>query len=123
MNISTQFNKFYHSAVLTELFKKANSLKFELWVDSETNLPFIFVRGEHYNEMDELKQLLKNMNLNYAVDEYKKVSTAKIDSKALMQHIEWCIKLAGENGIEFGFIQDEWDRLLQSAHSYTERIK
>ena len=62
--------------------------------------------------MDELKQLLKNMNLDYEIDGDEKISTADIDSKALMQHIEWCIRLAGFNGIEFKFVQDEWDRLL-----------
>lgn len=118
MNISSSFNKFYHSAVLTELYRKANSLKFHGWVDTETGAVLTFERGEHYGEMDELKQLLKNMNLDYAVDADSKVSTSKIDSKALMLHIDWTIKLAGLNGIEFGFIAEEWERLLYEANIY-----
>ena len=115
MNISTAFNRFYHSAVLTELFKKANSLKFNEWIDAESGEVLTFIRGEHYNEMDELKQILKNMNLDYSVDEDKKVSTRDIDSKALMQHIDFCISLAALNGISFGFVEDEWKRLLNSC--------
>lgn len=118
MNISSSFNRFYHSAVLAELFKKANTLKFSEWVDVESGEILTFQRGENYSDIDELKQILKNMNLEYAVDEDEKISTTKIDSKALMQHIEWCIKLAGENGIVFGFIEDEWTRLLNSCGIY-----
>ena len=124
MNISSNFNRFYHSAVLTELFKKCGTLKFKLWIDEETGGIFEFVKGEHFNDMDELKQLLKNMNLDYAVQEHnadtpleylKKISTSDIDSKALMQHIEFSIALAGDNNITFGFIEDEWIRLLRQA--------
>lgn len=118
MNISAQFNKFYHSAVLTELFSKANSLKFKEWVDIETKQVLTFIRGEHYSEMEELKQILKNMNLDYEVDIDKKLSTTKICSKALSQHIDWVIQLAAENNIEFGFVEDEWQRLLEQAHKY-----
>ena len=110
--ISSNFNRFYHSAVLTELFTKCGTLRFRLWVDEETGGVFEFTKGLHFSDMDELKQLLKNMNLDYEVDIDSKVSTSKISDKALMQHIEWCILLAGENGISFGFIEDEWTRLM-----------
>ena len=113
MNISSNFNRFYHSAVLTELFKKANTLKFEGWVDANTGKPFVFERGENYNDMEDLKDLLKNMNLDYEVDGDEKISTKDIDSKNLMRHIEWCIKLAGLNSIEFSFVEDEWERLMK----------
>ncbi len=115
MLVSSQFNRFYHKVVLTELYRKCGVLKFRLWVDDETGGVFEFIKGEHFNDMDDLKQLLKNMNLDYAVDGDKKISTADIDSKALMQHIEFVIALAGENGIEFSFIQEAWDRLLQDV--------
>jgi len=116
MNISSSFNKFYHSAVLTELFRKCGTLKFRLWIDEETGGVFEFVKGEHFNDMDDLKQLLKNMNLDYSVDDDKKISTADIDSKSLMQHIDFCISIAGENNITFGFIEEEWERLLKKAN-------
>ena len=113
MNISTQFNKFYHSAVLTELFRKANTLKFNAWIDTETGQTLTFMRGENFSDVDELKQILKNMNLDYEVDEDKKLSTNKIDSKALIQHIEWCIRLAGLNNIEFSFVEEEFERIIR----------
>jgi hypothetical protein len=93
-------------------------LKFRLWIDNETGGIFEFIKGEHFNDMDDLKQLLKNMNVDYAVEGDSKISTSEIDSKALSQHIEFVISLAGENGIEFGFIQDEWERLLNQTHNY-----
>jgi hypothetical protein len=89
-----------------------------LWVDTETGGVFEFVKGEHFNDMDDLKQLLKNMNLDYAVSEDKKISTSDIDSKALMQHIEWVIRLANENNITFDFVEAEWKRLLEQAGIY-----
>lgn len=121
MNISSNYNGFYHGPVLNELLKKAIVLTFDDWIDCGTNKPFTFNREEHYSTLDELKQLLKDMNINYAVDGDKKISTKDIDSKALSQHIEWCIRLAGFNGIEFGFIEDEWARLLEQAHNYKGR--
>lgn len=121
MNISSNFNRFYHKAVLIELFRKCGTLKFELWIDEETGGVFEFIKGEHFSNMDELKQLLKNMNIEYELDGNTKLSTSKIDSKALIQHIEWTIALAGLNGIEFSFIQDEWERLLNQAHNYTRK--
>lgn len=116
MNISSNFNRFYHSAVLTELYRKCGALKFHGWVDTESGEVLTFIKGENFNDMDDLKQILKNMNLDYAVDEDKKVSTSKIESNALIQHIEWCIRLAGLNGIEFSFVEDEWSRLMDQCH-------
>ena len=116
MTISSNFNRFYHKAVLTELYRKCGTLKFRLWIDEQTGGVFEFTKGEHFNDMDDLKQLLKNMNLDYAVDEDKKMSTADIDSKSLMKHIDYVIALAGENNISFGFIEDEWERLLREAN-------
>ena len=116
MNISSNFNRFYHSAVLTELFRKANTLKFNGWVDTDTGETLTFIRGENFSDMDELKQILKNMNLDYEIDEDKKISTADIDSKSLIQHIEWCIALAALNNIEFSFVDDKWQRLMAKTH-------
>lgn len=115
MNISNNFNRFYHSAVLTELYRKCGALKFNGWVDTESGDVLTFIKGENFNDMDDLKQILKNMNLDYAIDEDKKISTSKIESKALIQHIEWCIELAALNNIEFSFVESEWKRLMEQA--------
>ena len=118
MNISIAFNNFYHGPVLTELFRRCGTLKFRLWIDSETGGVFEFVKGEHFNDMEDLKQLLKNMNLDYPIEEEDKTSTSEIDSKSLVQHIDFVIAIAGENNISFGFIEDEWERLLNEANIY-----
>ena len=120
MTISTRFNRFYHSAVLTEFFRKCGTIKFKLWVDDETGGVFEFVKGEHFNDVDDLKQILKNMNLDYAVaeDGDGKVSTSDINAKALCDHIEWVISLAADNNITFEFVEDEWRRLLAHAGIY-----
>ena len=56
---------------------------------------------EIQREMDDLKQLLKVLNLDYAVDEKKdrKISTKDIENKALIQHIEFCIQVGIWSGI------------------------
>lgn len=118
--ISSRFNRFYHSAVLTEFFNRCGTIRFPLWIDEETGGVFEFVKGVNFNDMDDLKQLLKNMNVDYAVaeDGDGKVSTADINAKALCDHIEWVIALAAENNITFGFIEDEWRRELARAGIY-----
>jgi len=121
VNISSNYNRFYHKAVLTELYRKCGTLKFRLWIDDEAGGVFEFTKGEHFNDMEDLKQLLKAMNLDYSVNGNDKISTRDIDSKALSQHISWTIALAGENGISFGFIEEEWNRLLNEAHNYKRK--
>jgi len=120
MNISSNFNRFYHRAVLTELFNRCGTLRFSLWVDDETGGVFEFVKGEHFNDVDELKQLLKNMNIDYEVSEdgEGKISTSDINAKALIQHIDFCIQIAAENNVTFDFVEDEWNRLLAQAGIY-----
>ena len=78
MIISSRFNRFFHSAVLTDLFNKSYKLKFENLVDTRTNQLFTIEKYEDYQDMDDLKQLLKVLNLDYAVDEEKdkKISTS-----------------------------------------------
>ena len=119
MEISSNFNRFYHSAVLAELFRKCGTLRFPLWVDTVTGAPLEFVKGEHFNDVDDLKQILKSMNLDYKLsdDENGKISTKDINVYDLMAHIDYCIYIAGYNHIEFKFVRDEWERL---ARQYEE---
>ena len=116
MIISSRFNRFFHSAVLTDLFNKSYRLKFENLVDTRTIQLFTIEKYEDYQDMDDLKQLLKVLNLDYAVDEEKdkKISTKDIENKALIQHIEFCIQVGIWSGIELNFICEEWDRLIKN---------
>ncbi len=116
MNITVAYNRFYHSAVLNDLYKKSRKLVFRDILDTRTQGAFTIYKHEDYSTIDELKQLLKILNLEYAVDESTnngKLSTKDIDSKALGNHIEYCFKLASENGIEFEVIKQEWDELIR----------
>jgi len=93
-------------------------LKFKHLVDTRTNDYFTIYKGEDFNTVDELKQLLKILNLDYAVDESTKngkVSTRDIEAKALSQHIEFIFKIAGENNVELSVIEEEWSRLLSGV--------
>ena len=117
MKISSKFNRFFHSAVLTDLFNKSYKLKFENLIDTRTNQLFTIEKYEDYQDMDDLKQLLKVLNLDYAVDEEKdkKISTKDIDNKALVQHIEFCIQVGIWSNIELQIVKDEWERLIASC--------
>ena len=118
MTISNSFNRFYHKAVLIDLFRKSGTLKFYELIDTRTNEAFTIYKGEDFNTIDELKQLLKILNLNYEVNEDErngKLSTRDINNKALLEHIEWVFKLAAENHIELDTIKDEWDRLIKAS--------
>jgi len=117
MNISVQFNRFYHSRILTDLFRRCGVLVFRDWIDTNTGRSLEFFKGEDFHDVDDLKQLLKLMNINYSVDETeeKKISTSEIDSKALTQHIEWVLRIAGENGIELPLVTEEWEHLLNDS--------
>ena len=113
--ISAQFNKFYHSRILSDMFNKSHSIKFNELLDTRTSKVFELVKYEDYNSLDELKQLLKILNFNYKVDEEndKKVSTKDIDNKELLAHIEWVIKLCTENDIILPMVQEDWDLMIQ----------
>ncbi len=112
--ITSNFLRFYH-ALLNEAFTKARSLSFRAWQDTTTGGCLIFYKHEDYVDMDELKQLFKLMNIDYAVDGDKKLSTAKINSKPLCEHIIYITRILAENGIEFQMNIDEYERIKQEA--------
>lgn len=114
MTISSHFNRFYH-ALLNEAFEKARQISFRQWKDTNTGGCLIFYKDEDYTDMDELKQIFKLMNINYEIDDDKKLSTSDIDNKALCDHIEWITKILNENGIEFEHDIEEYERLKAIA--------
>lgn len=115
MTISNRFNRFYHSAVLKDAFDQARELQFREWKDADTGGALTFYKNEDYYDIDDLKQIFKLMNINYPIDDESKVGTANITSKELSDHIEWVIKIMGQNGIELEFIREEWERTLREA--------
>ena len=112
--ITTNFNRFYH-AILNEAFKKARQISFRQWKCDQTGGNLIFYKHEDYSDMDELKQIMKLMNINYVVDGDKKLSTAKINSKDLCTHIVWITKILNENGIEFDHDREEYELIKLKA--------
>lgn len=112
--ITSNFNRFYH-ALLNEAYQKARQISFREWKDTNTGGCLIFYKHEDYEDMDDLKQIFKLMNINYSVDGDKKLSTAKINSKALCEHIIWITKILNENGITFKHDDEEWERILNNA--------
>lgn len=106
MKISQNFNRFLHKAVFSEMFK-ADFLRIRMGAITRI-LPI-------KKDMEYLKYWLKVFNLDYPMAENgNKYSTKWIDTKQAMQHIEWCIKIMGENGYSMSFIDDEWERLVQN---------
>lgn len=71
-------------------------------------------KHEHYDDMDDLKQLLKILNIEYAVDikADKKTSTKDIDNKHLLEHIEWIFYTASINSITLDIVEAEWQYLI-----------
>ena len=65
------------------------------------------------------RELLKYLDDRYP--RYNKtndlVSSKDIRSEDLVKHVEFIIKWCADNGIELQHVDDEWDRLLQSAHA------
>ena len=116
MEISTRFNKFYHSRILKDMFSKANQIVFCEIRDTRTGKNFILKKYEEYSDVEELKQLLKILNFNYKVDKKndKKISTKDINNKELLAHIEYVIKLCAENEIMLPMVQEEWDFMIQT---------
>jgi len=129
MNISQDFNRFYH-ALLNEAFEKASSVSFREWRDANGNGCLIFYRGEApfgdydcvacpkgttFEQDTSLKTIFKNMNLGYGFDENGKISTTGITNSALCRHIEWITKILNQNGIEFEHDIEEFERMKRSA--------
>jgi hypothetical protein len=87
-------------------------------IDTRTGGAFIIRKYDDYNDMDELKQLLKILNVNYGVNVEKdcKISTTDIEVKELLNHIEWVLLIASQNGIELDMVREEWDRLINATN-------
>jgi len=117
MKISDRFNRLYHS-LLNEAFTKSRQLVFRQWIDNRTGGFLTFYRGEDYADMDDLKQILKLMNIDYDVDGEEKISTVDVGNKKLCSHIDWITKILNENGIQFDHDILEWERLKKQAGIY-----
>jgi len=113
MQISSQFNKFLHGRILADVYRKTNGIIFYELKDTRTNDYFCIVKGVDYSDVDDLKQLFKLLNLNYAVDGDKKQSTKDIEVKPLLEHIEFILKVCAENDIELDMVKEDFERMIK----------
>ena len=120
MKISTQFQKFFFGVVCPQLkhgaiqrFKETgNGMGY---VHPYTNERIYF---DMRNVDDEsVYQFLKLINIGYPRDEtgITPISTKKIDSKMMSDHIKWVERWAGLNGLELEYISKEWEQILLNA--------
>lgn len=113
MKISLQFSKFYHGVVIKECLSVPLITVQDIKIGGHV---FRFspkgVATGFHGKLDALKQLLKAVNLDYPRDNKgKPVSTTKITTKQLMQHIESVIKMVAESGYELDFVREEYERI------------
>ncbi len=122
MEISSPFNRFYHGVILKQVLEAKDfngraitNIQFRAWKDTSTGGALSFDKYVDYEDIEDLKEIFKYLNLNYPIDKEAKSSTTKINSKDLSDHIEWVFKIMGENGIELELIRLEWERILKEA--------
>jgi len=108
MLISPNFQKFIFGCVLPELKKEGVVLEFQ-------DPKFKFRTSSVHSES--IRNLLKYLDLKYPRDEKQEpLSYTKLDSKQMSDHISWIEMIATSSGVEFGYINDEWDRLMAKCH-------
>ena len=117
MNISKEFQGFFFGTVCPQLRKGA----IERFKKTGKGMGYAhpYTNERVYFDMRNVEfkavyHFLKLVNPNYPKDEtgLTPLSTTKLDSKTMTEHIHWIERWAGLNGIELQYIRDEWDRLL-----------
>ena len=96
MQISSNFNRFYHS-VLADFWRKATAARLNI------------------QNSDDFKEGIKSVNPDYPTENDKPISTTKLSNQQLCQHIEFIVMFAGHYGFELQFVADEWERVKQMA--------
>jgi hypothetical protein len=106
MIISHKFNKFFHGVVCKEI-KKLPPMKIR-FMGEWSMINFRQVKSTS------IYQILKQLNKNYPLDEDgTKLSTTKMTSKQMTEHIQWIERVVSWNGHTFDYVSQEWERLLE----------
>ena len=106
MIISSQFNRFYHRAIITEIKRINTPISFY----NRFKIRFSAL------SIKSIKTMLKMLDLNYPRNSMQEVISIKdIESKELCEHIEFIFKTLAENSITLKVIEDEWERLLKQG--------
>lgn len=128
MKISSAFNRYMH-AVLNDFYNQLYSIQIvfidnntgevKRMIDDATGRAFTIYKNEDFSDMDDLKQLLKLLNINYPRDDNGiPVSTTKIENADLLQHVLTIEEIAGINGIELSHLKAERDRFMKEYEKY-----
>lgn len=106
MNISSNFQKFFFGVVCKEI-KKLPPMKIK-FMGEWSMINFRMVKSES------IYQILKQLNKNYPLaEDGKKLSTTKLNSKQMTDHILWIERVVSFNGFTFKYVSDEWSRLIE----------
>lgn len=105
MIISSQFNRFYHRAIITEIKRINTPISF--YNRFKVRFSALSIKS--------IKTMLKMLDLNYPRSNGEVISIKDIESKELCEHIEFIFKTLAENSITLKVIEDEWERLLKQG--------
>jgi hypothetical protein len=106
MLISHRFNKFFFGVVCKEI-KKLPPMQIR-FMGEWSMINFRQVKSSS------IYQILKQLNKNYPLDDDStKLSTTKMTSKQMTEHIQWIERVVSWNGHTFDYVSQEWERLLK----------
>jgi hypothetical protein len=105
MQISSNFNRFYHS-LLREFYRQADKIIIE-------GVGVLYLKGLTYNNF---KQALKLLNFDYPRKNNIPLSTRDITNKELVEHVEFIVKLAYQNGYKLSVVEQEWELIFKKEH-------
>jgi hypothetical protein len=94
-------NNFYH-AVIADVHKQA--LEKHVTVEKK----------------DYLRNGLKEIDLNYPIKDGEPISSAKLTTKEMVEHIEFIIMFLGQFDICPKFVTDDWERIKKHARENYE---
>ena len=116
MQISKQFNSFYHVAIQQAMGAGGHIILKEI-LDTGTGKPLLLEKNIDYFDTNDLKQIFKMTNFDYPIDDdNQKVSTRDISNAELVQHLEYIYKTLGENGYLIPIVDEAWQRVLDEAN-------
>ncbi len=112
MLISTHFQKFFFGVVCKQLKEQAIApYKYQHPLTGDWYLLDIRKISD-----EGIYQLLKLISPDYPrLNNLLPASTKVLSSKQLSEHIKWVERWAAQNGVEMGYISDEWERVLNEA--------
>lgn len=115
MLISTKFQKFFFGVVCPQLKEKALEKDKPMMYQHPLTQEWYLLNMKNVSD-EGVYQLLKLINPHYPkLNMILPASTKVLNSKQLTRHIQWVERWAGENGLELGYIVDEWEQILQEA--------